>query len=75
MAFGDLQAQTLGLVSESHASLGWTAGVGVEAGLTQSLSAKVEYLFIDLANNNYALTGTTNGLSASLLRFGVNYHF
>ncbi len=75
LAFGDLQAQTLGLVSESHASLGWTAGVGVEAGLTQNLSAKVEYLFIDLASNNYALTGTTNGLSASLLRFGVNYHF
>jgi outer membrane immunogenic protein len=74
-AFGGLQAQTLGLVSESHAGIGWTAGVGVEAGLTQNLSAKAEYLFIDLASNNYALTGTSNGLSASLLRMGVNYHF
>jgi outer membrane immunogenic protein len=75
LAFGSLQGQTFGLVSESHASFGWTAGVGVEAGLTQNLSAKAEYLFIDLASNNYALTGTSNGLSASLLRMGVNYHF
>jgi outer membrane immunogenic protein len=75
VAFGELQAQTVGLVSESHTNVGWTAGVGVEAGLAANLSAKVEYLFVDLASNTFAVTGTSNGLSASLFRAGVNYHF
>jgi outer membrane immunogenic protein len=55
--------------------VGWTAGAGVEAGFAANLSAKVEYLFVDLASNTYALTGTSNGLSTSLVRMGVNYHF
>jgi outer membrane immunogenic protein len=75
LAFGELQAQTVGLVSESHTNVGWTAGVGVEAGLAANLSAKVEYLFVDLASNTFTVTGTSNGLSASLFRMGVNYHF
>jgi len=75
IAYGELQAQTIGLLSESHTGFGWTGGVGVEAGFAANWSAKVEYLFIDLANSSYALTGTSNGLSASLFRMGVNYHF
>lgn len=75
VAFGELQAQTIGLLSESHTNVGWAAGAGVEAGIAANWSAKVEYLFIDLASNSYALTGTSNGLSASLFRLGVNYHF
>ncbi len=75
VAFGELQAQTFGLASENHTNVGWTAGAGVEAGFAANWSAKVEYLFVDLANNSFALTGTNNGLSASLIRMGVNYHF
>jgi outer membrane immunogenic protein len=75
IALGALQAQTAGLASESHGNVGWTAGVGVEAGFATNWSAKVEYLFVDLANSTYVLTGTSNGLSANLVRFGVNYHF
>jgi outer membrane immunogenic protein len=75
VAFGELQAETVNLQSESHTNVGWTAGVGVEAGLAAKLSAKVEYLFVDLASNTYTLTGTSNALSASLLRMGLNYHF
>ena len=75
IAFGELQAQTIGLLSESHTNVGWTAGVGVEAAFAANWSAKVEYLFVDLASNTFTLTGTNNGLSASLLRMGVNYHF
>jgi outer membrane immunogenic protein len=75
VAFGELQAQTIGLLSESHANVGWTAGAGIEAGFAANWSAKVEYLFVDLASSNYAVTGTSNGLSASLFRMGVNYHF
>jgi outer membrane immunogenic protein len=75
VAFGELQAQTINLQSESHTNVGWTAGAGVEAGLGANWSAKVEYLFVDLASNTFALTGTSNALSASVLRAGVNYHF
>jgi outer membrane immunogenic protein len=75
IAFGDLQAETIGLVSESHANVGWTVGAGIEAGVAANWSAKVEYLFVDLTSNTFALTGTSNGLSASLFRMGVNYHF
>src|SRR3984893_13229407 len=75
LAFGELQAQTFGLASENHTNVGWTAGVGLEAGFAANWSAKVEYLFVDLASNTFALTGTSNGLSANLFRMGVNYHF
>jgi outer membrane immunogenic protein len=75
VAFGELDAQTVGLVSESHTNVGWTAGVGVEAGLAANLSAKVEYLFVDLASNTFTVTGASNGLTASVFRMGVNYHF
>jgi outer membrane immunogenic protein len=75
LAFGELQAETFGLVTETHTNAGWTAGAGVEAAFAANWSAKVEYLFVDLASNNYAVTGTSNGLSASLFRMGVNYHF
>ena len=74
LAFGSCRP-TFGLVTESHTNLGWTAGAGVEAGFAANWSAKIEYLFVDLASNNYAVTGTSNGLSASLFRMGVNYHF
>jgi outer membrane immunogenic protein len=75
VAFGELQAQTVGLLSENHTNVGWTAGAGIEAGFAANWSAKVEYLFVDLASNTFALTGTSNGLTASLFRMGVNYHF
>jgi outer membrane immunogenic protein len=74
-AVGELSAETVGLASENHANVGWTAGAGIEAGFAANWSAKIEYLFVDLASNNFALTGTSNGLSASLFRVGVNYHF
>ena len=30
---------------------------------------------MDLASRSYSITGTDNGLSSSLIRVGVNYHF
>ena len=75
LAFGELSGQTFGLVSESHTNLGWTAGVGAEAAIYRRWSAKVEYLFVDLASSTFAITGASNGLSANIFRAGVNYHF
>jgi outer membrane immunogenic protein len=75
VAFAELKAETAGFATENHTNVGWTAGVGVEAGFAANWSAKVEYLFVDMASNSFALTGTNNGLSANLFRMGVNYHF
>jgi len=60
-------------VSRTH--VGWTAGGGMEVGLTPNWSARVEYLFVDLADRPYAVTGVSNGFESSLLRFGINYRF
>lgn len=74
LAFGSLRANVLG-ASESHSSLGWTVGAGVEFGLTQNWTAKVEYLYADLSSSSFAITGAQNGYSFGTVRFGVNYHF
>jgi outer membrane immunogenic protein len=74
LAFGELRANTFGL-TESHTNVGWTAGLGAEVGLTHNWSAKVEYLYVDLANSNFAITGMSNGYSFGTFRAGVNYRF
>jgi outer membrane immunogenic protein len=74
LAFGELRGQTFGL-SETHTNAGFAVGVGAEFGLTQNWSAKVEYLFVDLANSNFAITGASNGYQFGVVRAGVNYHF
>ena len=74
LAYGNLRGEIGGL-SENRTALGWTVGAGMEVGLTQNWSAKVEYLYIDLTDRNYTVTGTDNGLESNLLRFGVNYRF
>ncbi|HWS09717.1 MAG TPA: outer membrane beta-barrel protein, partial [Xanthobacteraceae bacterium] len=55
--------------------LGWAAGLGGEVGLAPHWSAKAEWLYLDLSDRSFSVTGTTNGLTANLLRLGVNYHF
>ena len=74
LAFGELRATTFGL-SESHTNAGWTAGVGAEMGFAPNWSAKVEYLYVDLSNSNFVITGASNGYRFGLIRAGVNYHF
>jgi outer membrane immunogenic protein len=73
-AYGDLTAELAGL-DETKTEIGWTGGLGVEYGFNPNWSAKLEYLYLDLANRAYALTGTSNGIESSLLRVGLNYHF
>lgn len=73
-AYGGVTADRGGL-NESKTETGWTAGLGMEVGFAPNWSAKVEYLYMDLGNRNYTLTGTDNGLQTNLIRFGINYHF
>jgi outer membrane immunogenic protein len=75
LAYGGLKGEIIGGASESKTLAGWTAGVGMEIGLTPQWTARAEYLYMDLAGRGYAVTGVNNGLESSLLRFGVNYKF
>ena len=74
LAFGDLRGETFGL-SESHTRAGWAAGLGAEYGFAPHWSAKLEYLYVDLANSPFSITGVSNGYRFGTVRFGVNYHF
>jgi outer membrane immunogenic protein len=76
LAFGELRATTFG-ASEAHTNAGWTLGAGAEVGLdfAPNWSAKVEYLYVDLANSNFVITGASNGYRFGLIRAGVNYRF
>jgi outer membrane immunogenic protein len=74
LAFGELRAETFGL-SQSQTNAGWTLGAGAEMGFAPNWSAKIEYLYVDLANSNFIITGASNGFQFGLVRAGVNYHF
>jgi len=75
LAFGELTGQTFGL-SESHTTAGWTAGLGAEVGFAPHWSAKIEYLYVDLASSQFVtVTGASNGYRFGTVRAGVNYHF
>jgi len=74
LAFGELRATTFGL-TESHTNAGWTLGAGAEMNFAPRWSAKIEYLYVDLANSNFVITGASNGYRFGLIRAGVNYHF
>jgi outer membrane immunogenic protein len=74
LAYGEGKLNFAGL-SETHTDLGWSAGAGIEVGFTPSWSAKAEYIYYDLGNQTYLLTGINNGFTSGVVRLGVNYHF
>jgi len=75
LAYGSLNVDSPGNLSETRTSPGWAAGAGAEVGFTPHWSAKAEWLYLDLADRTFSVTSSTNGLTANLLRLGVNYHF
>src|SRR4051795_12014272 len=74
LAFGELRGEALGL-SESHTTAGWTIGAGAEMGFAQNWTAKIEYLYVDLSDTRFVITGMPNGARFGLVRLGVNYRF
>lgn len=74
LAYGGVEGQ-LNALTESRTHLGWAAGLGIEVGFTPNWSARAEYLYVDLQDKAYSVTGTNNGVESNLLRFGVNYRF
>jgi outer membrane immunogenic protein len=74
LAYGQVKGTFLGL-DESKTHTGWAGGLGMEVGMTPNWSAKIEYLYMDLSNRAYSITGTSNGFKTNMVRFGINYHF
>ena len=75
LAYGDLKGEFGGAAETQHR---WRAGPAASVRNTASTpnwSAKVEYLYMDLADRGFAITGMDNGYRANMVRFGVNYHF
>jgi outer membrane immunogenic protein len=67
---------------DSTFTAGWTAGVGIEYALTDTWSAKAEYLYVVFGNascttiaNCGSAAGASATLTESLLRAGFNYRF
>jgi outer membrane immunogenic protein len=74
LAYGRVRTELAG-GAESNVHYGWTAGLGLEIGITGNWSVKAEYLFVGLAERSYLLTGGRHGFDSNMLRFGVNYRF
>lgn len=74
LAFGSTRAQIGGL-SETQTSAGLTAGLGAEFGFARNWSAKVEYLYVNLSDSRFTITGADHGASFGTVRVGVNYRF
>ena len=74
LAYGDVRAELAG-ASETRTMAGLAAGAGMEVGLTPNWSAKAEYLYVQLNNQGYVLTGVNNGFQSNVFRLGVNYRF
>jgi outer membrane immunogenic protein len=74
LAYGSLRADSFNL-TETHTTVGWTAGAGVEVLFNPRWSAKAEWLYLQLSDSNFSITGTSNGFGANILRVGANYHF
>ncbi|MGQ4273296.1 outer membrane beta-barrel protein [Terrihabitans sp. B22-R8] len=63
-----------GVSTDSNTHIGWTLGAGVEAAVTQNISAKAEYLYMDFGDESYSGAGTIES-DLHTVRLGVNYRF
>jgi outer membrane immunogenic protein len=84
-AFGNIKPQlTDPLVgSSNNTEFGWAAGAGIEFALPANITARIEYLFVDLANGSFACGAAQCApamtipvsFDASLVRAGLDYKF
>jgi outer membrane immunogenic protein len=82
LALGGLQAEVFGFgpigPNFDKTAFGYTVGGGAEWALTDRMTVKAEYLYVDLANEdlNVSVSGYESvGLETSLVRFGMNWLF
>ncbi len=63
--------------SDDKTALGWTAGAGVEQKITDNLSLKAEYLYMDTEKKSFdtSVAGTKAEWDGHVMRFGANFKF
>jgi outer membrane immunogenic protein len=64
--------------SDDNMHIGWVAGAGIEAALTENITARAEYLYVDTTSETYTGGGGASAeadLDSSLVRLGVGYKF
>lgn len=75
---GVFPGATAGTQDISDTRSGFTVGVGIELGLVENLSAKIEYDFYDLGSKNYnfnAITPVSVSSNLHTIIVGLNYKF
>jgi outer membrane immunogenic protein len=74
LAVGNIKTSVAGLGSTDSTKTGWTIGGGLEAALQGRLTAKIEYLYVDLGRGGSVL-GSDAKLNANVVRAGLNFRF
>jgi outer membrane immunogenic protein len=75
-AYGNVKTTIAGIGStdKTHTG-GYAVGAGLEYAFTNNLSAKIEYLYVDLGEKSVFNTGVKVGTDFSVVRAGLNYRF
>lgn len=76
LALGGVEATAAG-VSDDKTALGFAAGAGIEQAMTENLSLKAEYLYVDLEDKTFDVgaPNTKAEWDGHVMRFGANFKF
>ncbi len=75
LAVGDVKVSNAGS-SDSSTETGWTAGVGAEAAITNSVIGRIEYRYTDLGSHTFATTPAANtSFTSNQIFAGVGLKF
>ena len=81
LAVGNIRTTTPNFAGIDQTNAGWTVGAGVEFAIVGNWTAKAEYLHVDLGTANcgtgcgFPAVGNNVGLTANVVRGGINYRF
>jgi len=77
LAYGDIKTGINTFGTSTTTKAGWTLGGGVEAALWGPVSAKLEYLYVDLGRGDAVPTsgGARADFKTNIIRAGLNYRF
>ena len=81
LAAGDIEANIPGFGSQTKTEVGWTVGAGLEVPLTDAISVKAEYLYVDLGKmtcdipNCSPTTPVDVSFHENVVRAGLNIRF
>lgn len=80
LAFADVEADAGGLVSDSQTHIGWTVGAGAEYAFTDNWTTRLEYRYVDLGDQDYALAppavlDANYDIKVHTVRVGLTYKF